>query len=166
MPPSWVRAEGCRLGIMPRPRGGDWLEEDIRLLKAEGVGVIVSALEPDESAELELSQEADACRRGGIDFISFPIADRSVPDSVEDFRGFLKAVEKHLQGHKAVVVHCRAGIGRSSIIAASLLLGYGLSVADAFELLRQARGFPVPDTPEQREWVERLAVRTINPGER
>lgn len=166
MPPSWVRAEGCRLGIMPRPRGGDWLEEDIRLLKAEGVGVIVSALEPDETAELELSQEADACRRGGIEFISFPIADRSVPDSVEGFRGFLNEVEKHLRCHKAVVVHRRAGIGRSSIIAACLLLRYGFPVAGAFELLKRARGFPVPDTPEQREWVERFVARTENAGER
>ena len=166
MPPSWVRAEGCRLGIMPRPRGGDWLEEDIRLLKAEGVGVIVSALEPDESAELELSQEADACRRGGLEFISFPIVDRSVPDSVEGFRGFLNVVEEHLRSHKAVVVHCRAGIGRSSIIAASLLLRYGFPVADAFELLKRARGFAVPDTLEQREWVERFAARTENAGQR
>jgi protein-tyrosine phosphatase len=136
------------------------------LLKAEGVGVIVSALEPDESAELELSREADACRRGGIEFISFPIADRSVPDSVEGFCRFLNAVEKRLRCHKAVVVHCRAGIGRSSIIAASLLLRYGFGVADAFELLKRARGFPVPDTPEQREWVERFAGRTENAGER
>jgi protein-tyrosine phosphatase len=151
---------------MPRPRGGDWLEEDIRLLHDEGVEVIVSALEPDECAELELSQEAAACRRSGIEFISFPIADRSVPASVEEFREFLTTVESRLRSNQAVVVHCRAGIGRSSIIAASLLRGYGLSVAKAFELLREARGFPVPDTPEQREWVERFAARTTNAGER
>jgi protein-tyrosine phosphatase len=166
LPPSWVRTECCRLGIMPRPRGGDWLEEDIRLLKDEGVEVLVSALEPDECAELELSREAAACRRSGIEFVSFPIADRSVPASLEEFREFLAAVGSHLRSNKAVVVHCRAGIGRSSLIAASLLQGYGLSVATAFELLRQARGIPVPDTPEQREWVEGFAARTKNAGER
>jgi protein-tyrosine phosphatase len=134
------------------------------LLKAEGIGGIVSALDPDGSAEL--SQEADACRRGGIEFISFPIGDRSVQDSVEGFRGFLNAGKKHLRRHQAVVVDCRAGIGRSSIIAASLLLQYGFPVADAFERFKEARGFPVPDTPGQREWVERFAARTENAGER
>jgi protein-tyrosine phosphatase len=151
---------------MPRPRGGDWLEEDIRLLNQEGVEVIVSALQPDECADLDLLHEEQLCRQGGIEFISFPIVDRSVPDSVEEFQGFLKAAEKHLRNNKAVVVHCRAGIGRSSIIAASLLLQYGFSVGKAFELLQQARGFPVPDTPEQREWVERFATHTENAGER
>jgi protein-tyrosine phosphatase len=151
---------------MPRPRGADWLEEDSGLLKAEGIGGIVSALEPDGSAELELWQEADACRRGGIEFISFPIEDRSEQDSVEGFRGFLNAGKNNLRCHQAVVVDCRAGIGRGSILAASLLLQYGFPVADAFERLKQARGFPVPDTPGQREWVERFAARTENAGER
>jgi hypothetical protein len=33
-------------------------------------------------------------------------------------------------------------------------------------MIETNEGFPVPDTPEQREWVERFAVRTENAGER
>ena len=37
--------ESGRLGIMPRPRGGDWLEDEIRSLKVSGVDAVVSLLE-------------------------------------------------------------------------------------------------------------------------
>ena len=33
-----------RVAILPRPRGGDWLEDEIRELKRAGVGVLVSLL--------------------------------------------------------------------------------------------------------------------------
>lgn len=36
---------------MPRPRGGDWLGDETRSLAKAGVGVLVSLLTADESAE-------------------------------------------------------------------------------------------------------------------
>jgi protein-tyrosine phosphatase len=155
----WVETEACRLAIMPRPRGGDWLEDDIRALKRDGVDVLVSALEADEVAELELLQEEAFCRALGIEFLWFPIPDRSLPGSAEQFEMFVESVYRQLSTGRSVVVHCRAGIGRSTMIAASLLLRHGFSAAEAFALLEKARGFPVPDTPEQRAWVERFADR-------
>jgi protein-tyrosine phosphatase len=157
LPAYWVDSRICRLAIMPRPRGGDWLEDEIRALRRDGVDVIVSALEEEEVAELELLREEDLCRAAGMDFLSFPIRDRSLPGSAKLFDAFVGSVDAHLSAGKAVVIHCRAGIGRSTMIAASLLLRRGLSSAEAFALLEKARGFPVPDTPEQREWVERIS---------
>ena len=55
-----------RLAIMPRPRGGDWLEDEIRSLRLEGVDVLVSLLTETEARELELDSERDrkVIRRG------------------------------------------------------------------------------------------------------
>lgn len=50
-----------RLGIIPRPRGGDWLQDGIRLLKLSGVDVVVSLLESEEVAELDLAEEQALC---------------------------------------------------------------------------------------------------------
>jgi hypothetical protein len=36
---------------------------------------------------------------------------------------------------------------------ASLLVAAGLEPEEAFRRIEKARGRPVPDTPEQREWV-------------
>ena len=55
-----------------------------------------------------------------------------------------------------IVIHCRQGIGRSSIVAAIILTRQGATVEEAFDRLAEARGRPVPDTPEQREWVANL----------
>ena len=56
-------------------------------------------------------------------------------------------------GHN-LVFHCRAGIGRSGMIAASILLQEGLSAREAFARISAARGLTIPDTPGQLEWVE------------
>jgi hypothetical protein len=43
---------------MLRPRGGDWLADELRDLARAGVEVVVSMLSDAEAAELELAQEA------------------------------------------------------------------------------------------------------------
>ena len=55
---------------------------------------------------------------------------------------------------KAVAVHCRAGIGRSSLIAACVLVLLGFAPGMAFDLIGKARGVKVPDTEGQRDWVD------------
>ena len=43
----WIKAAGPgKLAVMPRPRGGDWLEDEIRGLKRFGVDILVSLLTP------------------------------------------------------------------------------------------------------------------------
>jgi len=46
------------------------------------------------------------------------------------------------------------GIGRSALIAACLLKSQGIGVDEAFAMIARARGFAVPDTEGQREWVK------------
>jgi len=57
---------------------------------------------------------------------------------------------------KSAAVHCRAGIGRSGLIAASILKTFGLEVSQAFALIAATRGVAVPDTTEQHDWVLRF----------
>ena len=70
-----------RLAILPRPRGGDWLEDEVREWQIVGVNTMVTLLTNDEVADLDLAEEARLCRASGIDLVSFPIVDRSVPAS-------------------------------------------------------------------------------------
>lgn len=106
--------------------------------------------------ELEILNEESHCLAAGISFLSFPIRDRSVPESTEEAYRFASAIGDLLKAGKKVVIHCRAGIGRSALVAACALSISGMPVKEAFERIERARGCHVPDTKEQREWVEHL----------
>jgi protein-tyrosine phosphatase len=150
--PYWVNEV---LAIVPRPRGGDWVDDEMAALRAAGVGVVVSMLEDSEAAELGLERERDAARTANIEFVSFPIPDRNVPPNAHSFEEFLAGLERHVASGKRVGVHCRASIGRSSVVVGSLLIRSGMPISEVWRTISNARGFPVPDTDEQREWVER-----------
>jgi protein-tyrosine phosphatase len=147
-----------RLGIVPRPRGGDWLEDEVRSWRAAGIDVVASLLTPDEVTELDLQQEAMLSREAGLAFCSFPIPDYGVPRSRASMTDLVGDLEKALKSGKNVAVHCRQGIGRSSVVAASVLVSAGTETDEAFRRIESARGRPVPDTAEQREWVRNLSI--------
>ena len=142
-----------RLAIVPRPRGGDWLEEDVRAWRRAGIDMVVSLLTEEESDEFELAQESQLSQAAGMKFVSFPTPDRGVPDSSALFFALVRALEHDLAEGKTVTVHCRQGIGRSALVAASLLVLTGLETDAAFERVSAARGCPVPETEEQRHFV-------------
>jgi protein-tyrosine phosphatase len=150
----WIQAaKAGRLAIMPRPRGGDWLEDEIASWQEAGIDTVVSLLERQEIAQLGLDREAKLCGDRNIEFISFPIPDRGVPESLRDATALFGQVCARLASGKAVAVHCRAGIGRSAVVAACLLTSLGYDVSEAFSMIGASRGVPVPDTDEQRDWV-------------
>lgn len=143
---------------MPRPRGNEWLADEMRSLRQEGVDVLVSLLAPDEAMMLGLSDEAKQCAAAGMRFVSYPIQDHSVPGDAASVRDLAAKLGAELETGRAVAIHCFAGIGRSSLIAACVLAVQGLSAEQAFEVISEARGFAVPDTDEQRRWVEEFAA--------
>src|SRR5262245_18959672 len=115
----WIEGLGRgRLAVLPRPRGGDWLEDEVRSLRACGVDVLVSLLTREEVGELDLVDEAGCCAACGIELVSFPFADRGVPASASDALGLVRRLAALLAGGKAVAIHCRQGVGRSSLVAA------------------------------------------------
>jgi len=144
--------------ILSRPRGGEWLPDDIKYLKENGIEVVVSALTPPEEIELDLAKEKDVCRSYGIEFISYPIIDRSVPDSKRSFIAFLDDVNYHLSKGRKIGVHCRMGVGRSTLILAAIMTRQGIAPTTAWEILERSRGREVPDTLEQKGWIDDLAM--------
>ncbi|HEU5458840.1 MAG TPA: dual specificity protein phosphatase family protein [Pyrinomonadaceae bacterium] len=149
-----------KLAILARPRGEDWLEDEVVGWKNSGVNVVVSLLTRDEDYELGLLDECKLVQRHGLTFISFPISDYSVPTSTGEIRQLVSNLEQSLKRGDSVGIHCRQGIGRSSLVAACVLVTSGESPSLAFEHISSARGRSVPDTPEQRNWVTAFASET------
>ena len=142
-----------QVSIMARPRGGDWLVDEIKTIRSADVDVLVSLLTPDEVMELDLSEEAESCRRQEVIYLSFPIPDRKTPPFSERTFTFLEQLHRQVSAGKHVAVHCRQGLGRAALMAASVLVLAGFSPDHAFERLSSVRGYPVPETEEQRAWV-------------
>lgn len=151
----WVHTfhNGARLGIMARPRGNDWLEDEIISLKPLNVGLLVSLLEAGEIEELGLQLQELFCLQQNIGYLNFPIVDRSVPSDAAKIEKLIVAIENAIQNGISVVIHCRMGIGRSSIIAGCILKRAGIRVEQIVEITSKARGLKVPDTNEQLEWL-------------
>lgn len=157
-PTYWIEGNWPgRLAVIPRPRGGEWLEDEVRSWRSAAVDVVVSLLTPQEVDEFDLHQEQPLCEALAIKYVSFPVPDRGVPASRQVTWDLVRKLDHGLAEGKVVALHCRAGIGRSSLIAACLLVFSGLDTETAWQRVQAARGCPVPDTPEQRQWVEEFA---------
>jgi len=152
------------LSIVPRPRGGDWLEAEVRAWQAAGIDAVVSLLISMEEWELGLGQESEVSQAAGIRFFAFPIPDRQTPNSAEKMRHLTGQLTALLENGHSVAIHCRQSVGRSALLAATILVETGISPDEAFRRIERARGCPVPDTPEQRRWVEGFAMRFEQPA--
>lgn len=152
----WVHefSNAARIGIMPRPRGNEWLEDEIVSFQKQKVDILISLLEREEVTELGLGQEETLCNKHGIKFRSFPIKDRSLPDSNTKVENFIQSVFSEIMTGLNVVIHCRMGIGRSSIIAGAVILRDGSTTDTIIPGITKTRGIKVPDTDEQLKWLK------------
>jgi len=141
------------LAVMAHPaREGD-AAMMIRDLAAQGVRQVISLLDADEARELGLEHEAELVHQQSMDFVSFPIPDMGLPRSVEDFASLSKNLFHQVEVGINTLIHCRAGIGRSGLLASAVLLHGGRNVQQAFVRVSHMRGCRVPETPQQGDWL-------------
>lgn len=146
-----------KLGLAARPRGGEWLKDEVSAWKKAGIHTVLSLLTSDEERTLDLASEEQQVKAQGIRFLSFPIPDRQVPESRMALSQTLETVERDLASGNNVLLHCRQGIGRTGLVAAALLLTKGFDADLALRRITEARGIRVPETAEQLRWIEQFA---------
>jgi protein-tyrosine phosphatase len=147
-----------KLAIVTRPRGGDWLADEASGWKRAGLDTIVSLLEPHEIEEFGLSQEAQAATEAGVEFVSFPIPDQGVPESLEATQALLSELTEKLENGMNLAIHCRQSIGRSGLLAVSLLVSSGITLQSALVTASTIRNRKIPETAVQLNWLLHLPV--------
>jgi protein-tyrosine phosphatase len=157
----WITDLGShRLATMPKPRGGDWLDDEIISLREMSVDVLVSTLTDEEIVEVALSDEPFSCARNGIEFLRFPIPDHTAPPLNDKLYRFIEQLVQRFAAGKNIAIHCRAGLGRSTTIAACVMVtAAGIDPITACDMISAVRGFTVPETQDQRDLVVQLAKR-------
>jgi protein-tyrosine phosphatase len=150
----WIgETSPSQLAIVLRPRGGDGLQADLAIARDAGVDILVSLLTREDSEELGLLDEGKIAQQLGMRFISYPILDRCTPADTASFRRLIADLRDQVRAGKKVGAHCRGCIGRATVLLAAVMIALGWKASDALRRIERARGFPVPDTPEQLEWI-------------
>ena len=154
----WInRFRDGNLAVMAAPRPQEPLEEKILGWKSDGVDCVISLIERFELPGLTEAEEA-LCEEFGIEFRSFPVRDKSVPSALSEFRALVQEIAQRVSEGGAVAIHCRAGIGRSTTLAACVLIQLGIHAEEAIDMIAEARGVEVPETEAQRQWILRYAT--------
>ena len=141
------------LSVMAKPVSGEWIEDEFRGISEHGIDRIVSLLEVHEARELGLEREQALSEKNNIEFVSYPIKDRGLPRSIQEYLDFTKQLYHDAAGGANTVVHCRAGIGRTGMVAAGILLYCAYEPIEALKYVSGKRGVEMPDTQEQVDWV-------------
>src|ERR1700733_10734044 len=85
-----------KLALAARPRGGEWLEDEITSWQRGGVNTIFSLPTDEEEHDLDIAREEAEERAHSMNFLSFPIADRQVPDSESNLAKALDLLDREL----------------------------------------------------------------------
>ena len=141
------------VAIMARPSLEADAAASIINIARLGIQQVVSLLEPSEARNLGLDSERAQVKAHGMGFISFPIPDMGLPPSVEDFAQLSKKLFVQVNAGVNTLIHCQAGIGRSGLLVAGVLLHCDMDPQQAFAYASRMRGVRVPETPEQEQWL-------------
>jgi protein-tyrosine phosphatase len=126
------------------------------MMAFDGITMIVSLLEPSEERIFELENEREVVEAAGLQYLSLPIKDRSVPNNRHAAIDIVHKMLPILRSGGKVVVYCRQGIGRAALIACATLIYQGYNPEKAIALVSTSRGQPVPETEEQIRWLQQF----------
>jgi protein-tyrosine phosphatase len=101
-------------------------------VRSEAVGTIVCLAELCE-IRLKSSPYAEALKVGSVPcpVLSFEIREGGVPEDRDSFWALAKNVANRLESGEVVLVHCAGGLGRTAMLAISVLLALGERMNEA-----------------------------------
>ncbi len=138
---------------------GAWdrdLATDLQAIRDWGASTVVTLLQQHEFTLLGLADfEVQVARAFRWHWL--PIEDGSVPDASFEARWVDAGAElrERLVAGERLLLHCRAGLGRTGLIAARLLVELGMTPRQALAAVRRARPGTV-ETTLQEHYVLRL----------
>lgn len=150
--------------LMARRRWWDRIDEhilvgalpfasDVPALKAEGVRAVVNTCE-------EYAGPEAAYAASGIEQLRIPTVDFT-PPKLEDIERAIAYIKERAARGESVLVHCKAGRGRSATVAACwLIAAHGMTPEQAQARLLEKRPHVVPNIA-QREAVRAFAAKHV-----
>ncbi len=156
----WLEPKRILAGEHPSGAGDDATAKRLRALLEAGIDCFIDLTEAGELDSYERQLAKVAGQREAV-YLQRPIPDHGVPESRAKMQEILDALEGALADGRCVYLHCRAGIGRTNLVAGCWLASQGGGGDAALEHLnhqwrgsRRSRSWPtVPETEAQVEFV-------------
>lgn len=156
-----VHCPGAHAAGLAPPLVTGALDADLAVLARWGGRALVTLLQPYELTLLGAEDLGARARAHGLAWWHLAVTDGAAPGEAFE-RAWREDAGPALHGHldtgERVVVHCRAGIGRSGSVAARLLIERGLPPEQAIVAVRRARPGAI-ESPEQAAWVRACGAR-------
>jgi protein-tyrosine phosphatase len=151
-----------RLLLHSMPGRFEAIERVWHELTSEAVGVVVCLTEEYE-IRLKSSQYAEALETGTVpcSVLAFEIREGGVPQDRDAFWALANDVANRLQSGEAVLIHCAGGVGRTAMLAVSVLLALGEPMNEAESVVSRA-GSTVETMPqiEMLSWcASRVSIK-------
>lgn len=129
---------------------------DLQVIQAWGAKDILTLMEIGEMDRLGASSIGYQARALGIHWHHLPIADFSAPGETfsESWPAIQAQLTTTLGANGRVLIHCRAGLGRTGTLAARLLVDGGMAADDAITVVRANRAGTI-ETQEQLAFIQR-----------
>lgn len=155
-------AEGGQIGMTLCPGrrdrlsvDGPWdrdLDADLELIAAWRPSLVITLVEDAEFALLGVPAFGEAVLQKGLRWRHVPLPDAGVPDAAFElaWRSVGAEARTVLRNGGRLLLHCRAGLGRTGMIAARLLVELGESPADAIAKVRAARSGTIETAAQER----------------
>jgi len=135
------------------------LAEDLdRLRHHYHTDILISLIEKPEFAELKIEDLFAEVEQRGMRSRWFPIPDFGTPASLAALSTLVEKILFEVAQGETVVVHCKAGLGRSGLVVAACLVALGYSAREALAIVRRSRPGTV-ETPAQEAFVEQFALQ-------
>ena len=158
----WVVPGRFLVGEHPGSRSRARSMDRLRRFLEAGITCFIDLTEPDESLAYDRLLPPETAAGRPIEYLRQPIPDHGVPADRATMDRILAMLDDALATGHCVYLHCRAGIGRSAMVAGCWLAernpGGGAAalteLGDYWLQCRQSRSWPqVPETSEQEEFV-------------
>jgi ADP-ribosylglycohydrolase len=132
------------------------LGADLEVIRVWGAEILVSLIEDHEYAKVGIADIGHMMPQQ-IMHLRLPIADAGIPDAAWEGRwkqqgGIIRSVLR--RGGK-VCLHCMGGLGRTGLVAARLLVEFGVHPEEAMRRVRAARPGTI-ENDSQEEYVRSL----------
>lgn len=132
-------------------------ESDLTFIRDQGVTAIVPLITDDELHDFGVDDLIDQYNKFGFNTKRLPIKDQ-MTSSQEEMKELVLWIKDRIHNKEKVLIHCVGGLGRSGMVAASLLRSLGKKSNVAIQDIRNSRSPRAIESSDQELFVKNFEI--------